>query len=246
MLYRYNDGSLLTVMTARELVSIPIWKGQRILDKAHSESIKSAVGLNVQSLDSGYRIVKYKEESADGSIVVSSYLIDGQHRASVIRDYYRDTICEPDFNVTVTEKEVETESDAIEYFNTINHVKVQQWKMEPNLIINKYIKALEKVFNANKKQPLIRMSTVRPYLSSDNLRIALKNNITNLKTSKHEISKFVDKVIDYNKKMVIKFSTDLTQTGAKDSTLKQKAINANFSLAYDTKLKWVSELLSDI
>ena len=130
-------------------MALPTWKGQRILDKTHSDAIKAAVGDNVQSLDSGYSIVKYKEEATDGSSVVSIYLIDGQHRASIIRDYYLETVCEPDFNVTVMEKTVESESDAIEYFNKINNVKAQQWRMDPNLLINNYISAIEKVFNKN-------------------------------------------------------------------------------------------------
>jgi hypothetical protein len=244
MLHTYNDGSSLKVMTSRELVTLPIWKGQRILDKTHSDSIKAAVGSNVKYLDSGYSIVKYKEENADGNTVTSSYLIDGQHRASVIRDYYKDTICEADFNVTVMEKEVETETDAIEYFNKINNVKAQQWRMDPNLIINNYIGALEKVYNKNKKCPLIRSTNVRPYLCSANLREVLSNNTKLLKNTNDAITKFVEASVKYNKELITKFSIDLTQENSKESKLKQRAVDVNFALAYDTKLKWVNILLS--
>jgi len=243
MLHTYNDGSVLKLITARELVALPIWKGQRILDKLHSDSIKTAVGQNVLSLDSGYSVVKYKEETTDGSLVISSYLIDGQHRASVIRDYYLNTVCEPDFNVTIIEKTVESESDAIEYFNKINNVKAQQWRMDPNLLINNYISALEKVFNKSKKCPLIRPTNIRPYLSSVNLREALANNTRLLKNSKDDVAKFVEAVIKYNKEMVTKFSLDLTLSETKDSKLKERAVTVGFALAYDTKLKWVHELL---
>jgi len=244
MLHTYNDGSILKIMTARELVALPTWKGQRILDKAHSESIKTSVGVKVQSLDSGYSIVKYKEETTDGSSVISTYLIDGQHRASVIRDFYLNTVCEADFNVTVMEKTVESESEAIEYFNKINNVKAQQWRMDPNLIINNYISALEKVFNKNKKCPLIRTSNVRPYLCVGNLRDTLANNTRLLKPSKEAVEKFVEAVVKYNKEMVTKFSLDMTQASEKDVKLKERAIGVNFALAYDTKLKWVRDILS--
>jgi ribosome-associated translation inhibitor RaiA len=243
MLHKYNDGSVLKVMTARELVALPTWKGQRILDKSHSDSIKAAVGSNVQSLDSGYSIVKYKEEATDGSSVISTYLIDGQHRASVIRDYYLETVCEADFNVTVMEKTVESESDAIIYFNKINNVKAQQWRMDPNLLINNYISALEKVFNKNKKCMLIRPTNIRPYLSSANLREALANNTRLLKNGKEDVAKYVEAVVKYNKEMVTKFSLDLTQAETKDYKLKERAVAVGFALAYDTKLKWVRELL---
>jgi hypothetical protein len=245
MIYKYNDGSILKIMTARELISIPIWKGQRILDKTHSDSIKAAIGINVQKLDSGYSIVKYKEETTDGSTIVSSYLIDGQHRASVIRDYYKDTICESDFNLTVVEKEVETESDAIEYFNKINNVKAQQWRLDPNLIINNYINALENVFNKNKKNLLIRKSTVRPYLSSENLREAFLSNTSLLKNNNDAITKFVENVVKYNKELVMKISIELAHD-TKDIKIKQRAFDIDFALAYDTKLKWVGGLLADI
>ena len=121
MLHVYNDGSKLLKMSAKELISIPIWKGNRILDTAHAEHIKAAIGSDVKKLDSNYCIIQYTEPNADGVPVIQRYLIDGQHRASVVRDFFRDTLCEPDFFVTVREKGVESESDAVDYFNAINN-----------------------------------------------------------------------------------------------------------------------------
>ena len=242
VLHTYNDGSTLNLMTSRELIAIPLWKGQRIIDNNHVNSIKSSIGTNVQSLDSGYSIIKYREEATDGKMVMQSYLIDGQHRASVIREFYNSTVCEPDFNITYTEKIVESESDAIEYFNKINNVKAQQWKMDPNLLINKYIISLERRFNTNKKSLLIRPdSTTRPYLSATKLREEFKNNIDLLKTN--NITKFILAVEQYNSTTINNFSIEMSQLNAKDVTLKEKAIAVNFALAYDTKLKWVRELL---
>jgi hypothetical protein len=43
--------------------------------------------------------------------------------------------------------------------------------------------------------------------------------------------------------MVTKFSLDLTLSETKDSKLKERAVTVGFALAYDTKLKWVHELL---
>lgn len=243
VLHTYADGSTLNLMTSRELIAIPPWKGQRIIDNNHVNTIKSAIGKNVQLLDSGYSIIKYKEETADGKLILQSYLIDGQHRASVIRDFYNSTVCEPDFTVTYTEKIVDSESDAIEYFNKINTVKVQQWKMDPNLLINKYISALEGVFNTNKKSLLIRPgSTSRPYLSSTKLREEFKNHVKLLKMN--TINTFVENVKKYNTSTVNNFSIELSQVNAKDVVLKEKAITLKFALAYDTKLKWVKEILT--
>ena len=104
---------------------------------------------------------------------------------------HRDTVCEPDFTLTVREKIVETESDAVEYFNALNNVKRQFWKTDPNLIVNKYIQAMEKKYNTNTKTPLIRPKAHRPYLSSDKLRDVLLKCSGFLKNSNDDIAKFV-------------------------------------------------------
>jgi len=244
MLHTYSDGSILKVMTARELVAIPVWKGQRILDKEHAAAIKAAVGANVMRLDSGYSIVKCKEETTGGKIVECSYLIDGQHRASVIRDWYASTVCEADFPVTVTERTVDSESDIIQDFNKINTVKPQQWKVDPTILANNYISALEKLFNTNKKAPLIRTgTTTRPFLSAVHLREALLDSKDLLKYAPEAVQVFVRDVDRYNSEMITAFSLDLTQVTVKDGKLKERAIAAKFTLAYDTKLSWVRRLL---
>ena len=51
-------------------------------------------------------------------------------------------------------KQVEDEEEAIAFFNAVNNCKPQIWRLEPNLILNKYISALTKQFNTNKKMLL--------------------------------------------------------------------------------------------
>ena len=148
---------------ARDLVAIPVWKGNRTLDVAHAATIAAAV-TDIRTLDSGYRIVNYMEPDATGTPVRQSYLIDGQHRCHILR-----SATALDFPVVVTEKDVASESDAIDFFNTINTVKPQQWSVDPALVVNLYIVELEKAF-----PKMIRPSTHRPYLSVDRLREALK------------------------------------------------------------------------
>ena len=245
MLHQYNDGSVLKKMSARELISIPIWNGNRILDKEHASKIKEAIGNNINKLDSGYTIIRYNEDASDGRVVLSSYLIDGQHRASVIRDFYNSTICEPDFELTITEKTVESESEAIDYFNSINNVKPQYWKTDPNLLVNNYIKALELRYNKNKKSLLIRNdNTKRPYLSVGTLREVLKMNIEFLKSNSDDINRFIDKVDKYNTKLINIFRIELTQHNAKDEKIKERMICVDFALAYDLKLRWIAVLLA--
>ena len=147
MIHTFNDGSVMTVMSSHDLLQIPVWKGNRILDIAHSEEIKKAVGDNIRLLDhSPFRVVRYKEIDINNNMIEQKYIIDGQHRAIIIKAY---TDCNPldHFNVLVIEKAVDSEADAIEYFNTINNVKPQQWKQDISLLTNKYILAIEKEYN---------------------------------------------------------------------------------------------------
>ena len=229
-------------MSAKELIHIPVWKGNRTLDKAHAETIKKSVGSDICNLDSNYSIVSYEEQTADGESVIQTYLIDGQHRASVVRDFYKDTICEPDFTVTVREKHVDSEADAVEYFNILNNVKRQHWETDPNLIVNKYISSLEKQFNVNKKCLLIRPKGHRPYLSSDKLREVLMTHSSLLKNTNEFIAKFVREAVRKNDMLVNRLSIAVLSED-KNKTLMDKALTVKFALAYSPELPWIREIL---
>ena len=246
MLHTYNNGAVLRLMSAKELITIPIWKGNRILDQEHANTIKKGIHTkNINCLDSGYSIIKYNELTADNRQITVSYLIDGQHRASVIRDFYNDTVCEPDFQVTVTERTVESESDAIEQFNMINNVKRQYWKTDINLIINKYIQLLEKQFNVKGKTLLFRQgATNRPYLSSDKVRETLMKVRYSLKQSDDHIVEFVRKCVKKNIDLINQFQLELTGISTvKDRNLKERAVSVEFALAYDINIQWIRELI---
>lgn len=52
-----HDGSVLKIIRAKQLINIPIWKGNRIIDMKHVDELAAAVGENVKRLDFNYRIV---------------------------------------------------------------------------------------------------------------------------------------------------------------------------------------------
>jgi hypothetical protein len=223
---------------------LPIWKGQRIMDNCHAYEIKCSVGGNVHSLDSGYHVVKYNEETADGTLVESTYLIDGQHRASVIRDFYASSLCD-DFYVTVTEKTVASEAEAIECFNKINNVKVQQWKSDPNLLINSYMSALEKAFNKPKSLLIHPGAAKRPYLSSDTLRAALHAQ-TGLIKGGDAVARFVTAACEYNTVCTTRLSIELLSSSTRNDKIKERSIKVNFALAYDPRLDWIRLILESM
>jgi hypothetical protein len=258
VLHTLSDGSSLRVMGAKELLAIPVWQGQRILDPAHVAVLKAAVGSNVKQLDNGYRIVSREEENAFGQKVRVSYLVDGQHRAAVLRDHFATHILEPDFPVVVLEKAVENEWDVISYFNALNNAKPVKWT-DPVLLTNKYIQELEQAFvdasGSGKKKgaALIRPgATCRPYLSVDKLRKALLDRSDRLSTTQAEITAFVERVVEWNARAVREAGLTTVFTGAAGTNEKatrsktemiDRASKAGFMLAVDPKLGWIDTLL---
>lgn len=242
-LHTYSDGAVLRRMTAKELIRIPTWKGNRILDAEHARKIQQAIGTRIQSLDNGYRIVKYHEEDTAGRPVLQSYIIDGQHRVHILRDHYDNSLCEPDFDVTVTEKTVDSESDAIMYFNALNNVKPQCWKTDPNLLVNRYIAELELRINTKKRQPLIRPSnTHRPYLSSERLREALKSYADNL--TETGAKDFATNAIAINQSLIKDIALKLAiHPEQKDAAMLDKARGMGFMLGVVNPIEWIGRIL---
>lgn len=237
-IHTYNDGSVLGRMSAQRLMTIPIWKGNRILDSAHVAALKASVAF-VQHLDSGFRIIKYSECDAEGRPVEQRYIVDGQHRLMVIRDHFENGLCEPDFQVTVTEIVVDSEADAIAYFNCINNAKPIHFKEDPVLVANKYVEALIKLYPPTRRVQLIKsIKTVRPYLSVDALRealIVLADRLPSLEA-------FGPLVNAANARLLRDLELSLANGKIKDGKMVERCLELRFALAYDPKLKWLVEI----
>ena len=239
-LYTYSDGSHLFKMSARALAQIPIWKGNRILDKKHAENIKKSVGDTIRTLDSGYNTIQYLEiDIESGEQVKRSYIIQGQHRASIIRDYFNTNPLAKDFQITVTELQVESEEDAIEYFNKINNIKPIQYEVDDNLLVNKYIQKLCAAFPKNKN--LIRITpTRRPYLHVDKLRNSLQKYASDLRKITPE--EFTKRALQLNEDIIKEIETyPITH---KEHAMIKKCIEIKFALAWDDNCKWVKDCIN--
>lgn len=234
------DGSKLRLMGAKELIRIPVWQGNRILDHAHVAEIKSAIGDEIQRLDFGYRIVSYMDTDASGRALRQYALIDGQHRAAVLRQAMDSELCCPDFSVVVLEKAVDTEYDIIAYFNALNNAKPILWT-DTTLIVNRYISELESAFNKPKLQLIRKGNAHRPYLSVEKLRVAL-SAIKDLSASDSAIKAFIERVKAWNTAYVTRAYTMAAFSSEKEYAMLLKCADAGFMLAHDPKLGWVAEL----
>lgn len=240
ILHTYSDGSKLYKMSAKALTKIPIWKGNRIIDTEHVKNIKESIDYKAYLLDSGYKIIQYEEMDEKEKPVKKYYLIDGQHRISVVSDYFENVQDAKDFLVTVTQVPVDSELEAIEYFNKINNVKPITYQQDPNLLVNKYIQKL--IASYPTKSKLLRSGvTKRPYLSVDKLREALKKRLDKLK--KISCEKFVSECKLMNTKILQELEILSLSENDKEINIINKSIELKFGLAWDDKFKWLDKIL---
>lgn len=241
-LHKYSDGSCLYKMSARALCRIPIWRGNRIIDDKHVSALKESVGTYVERLDSGYRIIRYEEEDEKGQRTKQSYVVDGQHRIRVVMDALQAAGPEWDFIVTVTELELTSEGEVIQYFNQINHAKPILFTEDDQMIVNRFIKGIMDGFDS--KWKLIRQGgTRRPYLSVDRFREHLLKNVTLLK--RWTVTEFVDACRKKNLQLLQELKI-LCEKPSKDHNTIKKSLELEFALAWDDKMKWLPSLLQSI
>jgi hypothetical protein len=240
LLHIYSDGSRLFRISARALTQIPIWKGNRILDMEHVRKISTSI-THISVLDSGYKIIQYMEEDGDYPSIRRSYIIDGQHRISVVKEYFEMNTLATDFPVTVTEISVHSEADAISYFNQINNVKPIQFEKDDNMIINQYIEKIINVYCPAMR--LIRTgSTKRPYLSVDKFRLFLQKHIHALK--KLTVDTFIERCQIMNQTILDELRIRVKDPKEKEVKLLQKMIELEFALAWDDKFNWLHNILN--
>jgi hypothetical protein len=240
LIHTYSDGSKLFKMSALSLIRIPIWKGNRIIDLQHVKNIKESIDNTAYLLDSGYKTIQYDELDENNNPIKKTYIIDGQHRISVVADYFDNIPDAKDFSITVTEIRVDSELEAIEYFNKINNVKPIQFKDDPNLIVNKYIQRL--IASYPVKSKLFRTGiTKRPYLSVDKFREALVKKVENLK--KISIEKFIKECKTMNTKLIQELEIRSLNEKEKEIKIITKMLDLEFALAWDDKFKWLDIIL---
>jgi hypothetical protein len=228
-LFKASDGSIYRSMSARTLSQTPVWKGNRVIDSTHVDRIREGLKGDVQLLNSNpFRLAFIKEDED----VVVRYIIDGQHRHHLLKEYFRNPNA-TDFPVIVAGKSFKSEDEIIDYFKLINTTKSIPWKEDPVLCANTYISAIMKQFNTDPKFPLIRAGkTKRPFMSADKLREALiAKHVYDWKKGPVE---FAEECIAKNDEKTegLKLKETLTP-------MEYKALEYQFALAMDDSFSWI-------
>lgn len=228
-LHQFSDGSILRKISARDLIKIPIWKGNRILNQEHKVSIAASLKLGVKSLDlKPFHIVSYPVEDDDTEDMLS-FIVDGQHRYSIIKEAENQ-----DFDVLVVEKKCESEADVIEYFKLLNHTRAIEWKEDPKLVANRFLAALEKAFNTPKEKRIRIKSTHRPYLYVETLREEL------IKRKIGHSGKVPDDFVQFAQRKNQELLLSLKAKCPRE-LMEERAVSLEFCLALDSKFKWLQD-----
>jgi len=234
-LYKFSDGSVLKLMDAKELSKIDIWHSQRTLDVTHKQAIQKQVNNTIQALDGSlYHIVRYPPDEEGEQDICR--IIDGQHRASVLRDYFESGGAAT-FQVLVKEKFCKTEEEAILYFKILNNTKAIEWKEDPKLVAQKFMSALLAIFE-NEKTKFFRASkTKRPFIQVEKLQAIFVNRRIGI-GMKITPEEFAQKTLAWNESKIDHILSQVSRTSVEDH-----ALSLGFTLGLDENFGWLDSVL---
>jgi hypothetical protein len=225
-LHQFHDGSTLRTMDARALSALQIWYGQRTLDTMHRARIQKESQANLLALDGSlFHVVIYPSEE-DG--LDQKYIIDGQHRASVLKEFFETN--NMTFTVLVKEKYCKNHDEAVEYFKILNTTKAIEWKEDPKLIATRYLNAILKEFPDTMFRPV---KTKRPRIQIEKLLTVMIH-----RRFGHGITltpeEFAGRVVEWNERRIesILYQQDRTP-------LEMEALKLNFALGLDEQFGWL-------
>jgi hypothetical protein len=112
--------------------------------------------------------------------------------------------------------------------------------MDPKLIVNKYVEALEKGCMQTKPVSFIRSDTKFPYLSSSVLRTALEKEHARVPLSDDDadVGKFVETILEWNKARLMEPISASLPKKVKERL--EKGIGIGFVLAVDPTCAWIA------
>ena len=242
-LFTFHDNSVLRTMKILDVLKIPIWEGNRILDEEHKNAIETQIKENVQCLDlKPYHIVSYPSVDELNQPSIAYRIVDGQHRVCILRSYYARNPTMQNFHVLVNEKRCESLDEVVEYFKILNHTKSIIWSGDKQLIAMNIINQLINYFkNQNSAlQKNFKMGrTVKPFLDIYELRDVLTNYPLDT-LQEFDVEIFCKNTFAYNKTLLNNIVVKQKKQAYED-----KALKLGFALALEKPSKWVYNVLRE-
>ncbi len=178
LLFTFTDGSTLHSISARRLASFPTWEGNRVLDEAHVTALQASI-TDPSQIQGPFTVIEYPSETVSGTF--EHRILDGQHRAAVLKRHFEATPIAADFAVLVRRygtTVAPTHEDAITIFQQINNAKPMLYKGSDTDRLHTITAAFQKAFIGARKsgEPLflVRPTCNRPFLSMEVLIAALR------------------------------------------------------------------------
>jgi hypothetical protein len=237
-LFTYNDGSLLSPVSARFLITIPVWEANRVLDTDHVRALEAAIE-RPEHVQGPFTVIKYKNEETNKE---EWRIIDGQHRQEVLRRYLNRTPPPDDFSVLCRRYNTTDHAGAVKIFQAINNAKPMLYTGSPEQRLNEIVTALRRFFiserGGSQLMAMIRLGCNRPCLNEEHLITALK------KYGIHERSDITPgAVIAHAETMNAKWAAGPEVCGVKlTRTIWDRAQDYGFYLGLDPKCGWLAGL----
>lgn len=250
--YTFRDGSKMIAVSARWMIAnVPAWEGQRILQLDHVSKLRASIH-NPKDLEGPYVIVVLKGEEGQGQGPRWG-IVDGQHRAEVLREWFQTQSLSTDFEVLVRLKECASDLEVIKLFRTINTQKPMDYQLSPvekqHELVRLLVAEYQRKDKGHKLTEMIRSGAKqRPFLATEVLLQHLKgrrffstDSPGTCEKTPHEIA---DRVIAWNTEKVANPDTYLASLKGLTSSLMAKATAYGFYLGLDPNVGWLAAIPS--
>lgn len=251
-LHSYGDGSELIAISARWLLRCPPWEGQRTIDTNHVRKLSKTI-QHAKELEGPYTVAVIPPEHSiigDMSDLPRISIVDGQHRAEVLREWFLTQPQSYDFMVVVRLVTCTNDMMVIDLFRKINTVKPMQYEMSPEEKQHELVKLLcanyQRKDTGHKLTEMIRTGAKqRPFLATELLLNELRvrrffhPESASATMTPQEVA---DAIQAWNVEQVADPDAYIRTVKGITPAMKAKAIMYNFFLGLDPRLQWLSAL----
>ena len=177
LLFTFADGSTLHSISAVRLASFPTWEGNRVLDEDHVTALRTSI-RDPTEVQGPFTVMDYPSETIPGR--TEHRILDGQHRAAVLKRYFEAATSSPpaDFAVLVRRYTGRDHDAAIAIFQQINNAKPMTYRGSETERLHAITAAFQKAFVGARKSGealfLVRPTCNRPFLSMEILTAAIR------------------------------------------------------------------------
>lgn len=238
-----TDGSELIAISARWFIRCPAWEGQRTMDMDHVRELTKNI-QNPRELEGPYTVCVIPAD--DG---VRFGIVDGQHRAEVLREWFVGQPQSMDFMVLVRLVQCASDMEVITLFRKLNSSKPMKYELSAEEKQHEMVRMLVDAFRkkdvkGHKITEMIRSGArQRPYLATETLlhEIRARRFFHEGTATEHmSVTEVVDWIQTWNAGISANPNEYLMTLKGLTPALKGRAVGYSFYLGLDPALKWLS------